>query len=504
MQGKQLRTIAIVGGGLAGWMAAATLARLLNREHCRIEVIERPRAPALGAGEATIPAFQRFNNLLGIAENGFVRATRATFGLGVEFSDWSRPGRSYFHTFGPFGGVIASVPFHHFWLKLRGLGDETPIEDYSMAAVAAKLGRFTLPAENSTSLLSLFSHAYHFDRDLYVNYLRDYALARGVEQIDREAVDAELSGADGFIETVVLDDARRVEADFFIDCTGFPGLLIERKLRTGYEDWSRWLPCDRAVCVASPGSGETPNFTRSITRQAGWQWSLPLQGRVDNGYVYCSRFIGDDEAAHALLGDHVALPGVDPRFSRFISGQPRKFWNRNCLALPGGFMEPLESTHVHLIQTGILKLFGAFPDRSFNPSDSDEYNRLANMEYERIRDFLVLHYAAAGRDDSSFWKHCRDIAIPDSLRHKIELFRNDARVNMLDNEHFAEQSWISVFLGKDIVPRRYDPLADVPDVEEVARHLRAMAATIRQAVQDMPTHAQFLSRIGRGEGVSVS
>jgi tryptophan halogenase len=489
MEERRLRTIAIVGGGVAGSMAAAALSRLLKRSYCEIILVPRPEPAAL-AGEAAIPALQRFHNLLGIDEDDFIRRTDATFSLGVEFRDWSRVDDRYFHTFCEFGGAIASVPFQHYWLKLRGLGANRDVGDYSIATAAAKLGRFARPAQDSRSVLSLYSHGFHFDSALYARHLRTYAAARGAYVVDGDVVGAEQRAEDGSIERLVLDDGRRIEADFFIDCTD--GLLMERVLRTGREDWSEWLPCDHAVSVTTAMGADIPVCTLAQARPLGWQRTVPLRTRFDHTLFYSSADIDDGSAADDLMA---RAGGGEPRWMRFRNGRPRLFWNRNCLALPGTFIEPLEATAIHAIQTGILKFVSTFPDRNANPADADEYNRLAITEAERIRDFLILHYALTERDDSVFWNRHRTMALPDTLKHKIELFAGSGRVNMLDNEHFGEQSWISIFLGQNLVPTRYDPLADVPDPGDVRRRLDGMSAAIAQAAQSLPPHRQYLSRV---------
>jgi len=470
-------------------MAAAALTRLLKRSYCEVILVARPEALAFPS-EAAIPALQRFHNLLGIDEDDFILNTDATFSLGVEFRDWSRIGDRYFHTFCEFGGVIASVPFQHYWRKLRGQGDTRDIGDYSIATAAAKLGRFARPVTDSRSVLSLYSHAFHFDSALYASYLRTYAAARGARVVDGEVVDAEQRVEDGFIERLILADGRRIEADFFIDCTD--GLLIEHVFKTGTEDWSQWLPCDRAVSVATEMGADVPICTVAQAKPAGWQRTVPLRMRFDNTYFYSSAALDDGHAANALIE---ATGGREPRRFQFRNGRPRQFWNKNCVALPGAFLEPLEASSIHMIQTGILKFVSTFPDRDADPSHADEYNRLTIMESERIRDFLILHYALTERDDSEFWNHCRTMPLPDSLRHKIDLFAGSGRVNMLDNEHFGEQSWISVFLGQNLIPARYDPLADVPDTEDVRRRLSGMAAAIAQAAQSLPTHRDYLAGI---------
>ncbi|HEY6925968.1 MAG TPA: tryptophan halogenase family protein, partial [Steroidobacteraceae bacterium] len=418
MSGAGLERIVIVGGGSAGWMAAAALSVLLGRRVHEILLIESSQIGTIGVGEATLPTLRAFNATLGLDEIDFIRKTSATFKLGIEFQDWSVPGRSFFHGFSGFGPAMRAVSPHQLWLKMRASGDDESYAQHSITAAAAKLGRFAPPVPNPDSVLGSYSYAFQFDAAAYAAYLRAFAERRGVRRIDGRIVDVRLRPDNGFIEAVILQDERPVSGDLFIDCTGFAALLIGRALGAGFEDWSQWLPCDRAFAVPCASTTDPSPFTRSIARRAGWQWRIPLQHRTGNGYVFCSSYVAEDEARDTLLANLDSAALSDPKLIKFTAGRRRESWKRNCVALglSSGFLEPLESTSIHLVESGIGRLIELFPDRSFEPKLATEYNRLMARSYESIRDFIILHYHASRRD-GELWRYCQNMSIPDGLHH---------------------------------------------------------------------------------------
>jgi tryptophan halogenase len=492
---RNIEKVAIVGGGSAGWMAAAALSNTL-RGGCRIELVESEEIGIVGVGEATIPPIKLFNQSLGIDENEFVRETQGSFKLGIEFVDWARIGHRYFHPFGAFGVEFDGVPLHHFWLRERERGDATPLDDYSMAWAAASRGRFDRPAADRRLIQSTFDYAYHFDAALYGRYLRRYSEARGVVRREGRVVDVALRGEDGFIERLKLADGGEIEANLFVDCSGFRGLLIEEALGTGYEDWTHWLPCDRAVAVPCGLGGNFTPYTRSTARAAGWQWRIPLQHRIGNGYVYSSAHISDEEARGELLANLDGPSLAEPRLLRFTTGRRKLFWNRNCVALglAAGFMEPLESTSLHLVQSGITRLLALWPDRDFDPLARAEYNRITALEYERIRDFLILHYHLTERDDSELWRSCSAMRVPEALQHKIDHFRAYGRLVSDGTELFQNPSWLAVHIGQLNWPLRYDPLTDERTNVDGAAILASIRTAAAEAAEAMPGHHAFVAR----------
>lgn len=490
---RAIRSILIVGGGTAGWMTAAALIRALP-QRCAITLVESDDIGTVGVGEATIPPIRLFNQMLGLDERAFVAETFGSFKLGIEFVDWGRVGHSYFHPFGPYGRAFDTVDVHQHWLRARAGGDPAPLDDHAMAWQLAKAGRFATPSADPRNVLSTFDYAFHFDAGAYARLLRRYAEERGVLRVEGRIGEVRLAAATGFVEGVVLEDGRRLDADLFVDCSGFRGLLIEGALKTGYQDWTHWLPCDRAMAVPSANVGPLLPFTRSTAREAGWQWRIPLQHRTGNGYVFCSQFLSEQDAADRLLQRLEGKALADPRPLRFTTGRRNAFWNRNVVAigLASGFMEPLESTSIHLIQAGIAKLVALFPDRSFDPLVIEEYNRLAVNEYERIRDFLILHYKLTERADSELWRYCAAMPIPDTLATKIEHFRRYGRLVARDADLFGPPSWLAVHIGQFNDPQATDPVADYRDVDGRA-WLARLRAAMASAAAAAPTHEAFIA-----------
>jgi tryptophan 7-halogenase len=491
---RRLRKILVVGGGTAGWMCAAALSKVLVNDYCKIELIESETIGTVGVGEATIPQILTFNQLLGIDENDFVRQTQASFKLGIQFKDWGRIGDTYLHPFGVFGVPIDAIPFHHYWLKLHQDGQFDRLDAFSLACTAAPQSKFTRPLDIPKSPLAQIVYAFQFDAGLYAKYLRKHSEQRGVVRTEGKIVHVHQRSEDGFIESVELEDGRRIEADLFIDCSGFRGLLIEQTLHAGYQPWTHWLPCDRALAVPCERSGPPEPYTRATAREAGWQWRIPLQHRTGNGHVYSSAFMSDEAAEKVLLENLDGAPLAAVNRLRFVTGRRNKFWDKNVVAigLSSGFIEPLESTSIHLIQSSIAKLIGMLPNRNFDQIDIDKYNQQSIHEIERIRDFIILHYKATQRDDSEFWNYCRTMSIPDTLREKIELFKTNGRIYRENEELFSETSWLAVMLGQGIVPKSYHPLVDAYDAKALHAYLSGVRDVIVRSVAAMPSHAEFI------------
>lgn len=494
-----IRKIIIVGGGSAGWMSAAALSNALGKS-VDITLIESETIGTVGVGEATIPPIRQFNERLGISEAEFIRETQGSFKLGIEFAGWTREGDTYFHPFGHYGAEFdVHVPFHHYWLADHASGGKAgELDDYSLAFAASKSGKFTHPSRNPRQVQSRLDYAYHFDATRYAAYLRQYAEARGVTRIEGRVSDVRLDPESGDITSVSLDNDHAIDGELFIDCTGFMGVLIEGALQTGYEDWSRWLPCNRAVAIQSESIGDPIPYTRSTCREAGWQWRIPLQHRTGNGYVYCDRF-SDPETAEQILRDNLdGAPITEAKHLRFLTGRRKKFWNKNCVAigLSAGFMEPLESTSLHLIQFGIMRLLTLFPDSSFSPLLAEEYNKLTVDEYERIRDFLVLHYIANEREEP-FWKEMAALEISDSLQFKIDHFRANGVISLDGRELFGKPSWLAVLIGQGVYPERAPGLSAHADARGVPvdTRFKQVKMAIQDATNAMPTHQQVIQSL---------
>jgi tryptophan 7-halogenase len=494
-----LESIVVIGGSASGWLAAAALARVLKPNFCSVRVIESQRDSTHGGSQAVLPSFHRLNSVLGINEHDLLQNTRGSYRLGAEFIDWGRPGERYFHTYGSVGAKLEAVPFHHYWMKLRALGDETSFDEYSTASVAASRGRFSTPLSDRTSMLSTYSYGYHFHEDLLAAYLKQFAQAHGAIGVVADIVDVSLREYDGFIEGLRLADGAVIRADLYIDCSGEDSILSRSALKPRFEDWSRWLPCNRTLGFMTATADIAP-YSQSTAQSAGWSYRVPLQGSVHQGYVYSADFCSNDEALQELSRTVANSADAIPRVQAFTPGKPHKFWDRNYLLLAVNCVDPLESTALHLVQTGISRLLALFPVGKFSPHDIDEYNRITDLEYWRIRDFLVLHFKASTREDSSFWHHCRSMELPDTLLARFELFKSCGRVALSEEEHFGEESWLALYFGQGVFPERYDPLADVLDVQHVQQALAQMRTLIGSGVSTLPTLSQFIDRYCSARG----
>ena len=494
MTDTRIRSIVIVGGGTAGWMTAATLSRILTTDYASITLVESDEIGIIGVGEATIPQMATFNRMLGLDENQFMRETQGSFKLGIQFVNWARQGHVYFHPFGKYGLDMQGVSFHAFFLRLHQMGEAPSIDEWSLQAMASRGNKFMRPIDAGNSPLSEIPYAFHFDASLYAKFLRGYAEQRGVVRREGKIVDVKLRGEDGFVQSVVLQDGSEIEADLFIDCSGFRGLIIEQALKAGYTDWSAHLPCNRAIAVPCESVEEWTPYTRSTAHKAGWQWRIPLQHRTGNGHVFCSDHMSDDEATEILLANLDGKPLADPRVVPFTTGHRNKFWVKNCVAmgLAGGFLEPLESTSIWLIQSGLSRLLTMFPDRNFNQADTDRYNRIMTTDYEEIRDFLVLHYHATERDDSPFWNYCRNMKVPERLAEKMRVFRSHGRCFRENEELFNDTSWFAVMHGQLMKAQSYDPVADVMSLDETRSRLAHIREAVANSADYMPKQRDFI------------
>jgi tryptophan 7-halogenase len=493
MNNPMVKTITIIGGGTAGWMTAATLSRFLENGF-QIHLIESDEIGTVGVGEATIPQIRVLNQALGLDEADFVRSTQGTFKLGIEFTDWLRPGHRYIHAFGDIGRPLGLIEFHHYWLRAQAEGSNTGLDAYSLSAVAAHSNKFANAVPSQQGAVPV-TYAYHFDAGLYAAYLRKYAEGNNVKRHEGRIVSTQLNSENGHVASVTLENGAVISGDIFIDCSGFRGLLIEEALHTGYDDWTQYLPCDRALAVPCSNAATLTPYTRSTARKAGWQWRIPLQHRVGNGHVYCSRFISDDEATATLLDNLDGEPLAEPRPITFTTGRRRKFWNKNVVAmgLASGFMEPLESTSIHMIQTAVERFLKFLPLGDINEADVDAYNAQTAFEYESIRDFLILHYHANQREEA-FWAGCRDMPIPQSLQDKLTLFQANGRLLRKTDELFTEHGWLQVMAGQGIKPQGYHPLAHQISGEDLKGFLGSMQILIEKQVGAMPMHAEFIAQ----------
>lgn len=497
MQDMNIKQIVIVGGGTAGWMAAAALSILLRDPSVKIRLVESEEIGTVGVGEATIPHIRYFNTLVGLKEKDYLNRTNATFKLGIEFVNWGQVGDRYFHPFSPYGVNMDGIHFHHFWLRHLHKPGAQPIDDYNLQVLASKLNKFSHPKPNiKGSPLASIDYAYQFDASLYGKYMREVAESRGVERIEGKVVDVVQNSETGHVESLKLESGTEVAGELFIDCTGFRGLLIEQTLQSGYDDWSNYLPVDRAVAQTCELAGPLTPYTRATAHEAGWQWRIPLQNRLGNGHVYCSEYISDDEACAKLQEGLDGKPLSDPRFLRFKTGIRKKPWNKNVvsLGLASGFLEPLESTSIHLVQTAIARLLTNFPDKHFNERDIEYYNQRTLAEFEQVRDFLILHYCATQRTDSPFWNYVRTMEIPETLRQRIDIYLENGRLYRHDNELFGEHSWFAVFEGQNLRPKRYHPVINALPDDMLEKRMAEVRRAMHKCLEQFEDHEVYLNR----------
>lgn len=493
-----ITNIVIVGGGTAGWMAAAALSRLTNNKRLEVTLVESEAIGTVGVGEATIPPFVQFNKLLDIDEADFLAQVQGSFKLGIQFQNWGKVGDSYIHPFGAYGYPVNGISFHHVWHYLRERGEKRPLQVFNAETMAAFFGKFMRSEDIGREDLPPINYAYHINATAYAQYLRRYSEGRGVVRQEGKVTDVTLDGESGDVASITLESGAIIAGDLFIDCTGFRGLLIEQTLETGYEDWTHWLPCNRAValpCNRDDGSPPPP-YTRATAHSAGWQWQVPLQTRNGNGHVYCDAFMSADEAHDILVNNIAGKPTAEPNHLRFVTGRRKQFWNRNVVALglSAGFMEPLESTSIHLINTGVDKLISMLSLEGISQAQRDTFNRLTEREYRRIRDFLILHYNATSRTDSEFWNYCRNMDVPDTLTEKVNLFRQTGQIFREEDELFAEASWTAVMMGQGITMEAHNAMAEAIDEPKIRKELDEMEASIRYMVNKMPVHGDYLAK----------
>lgn len=489
MSNCSIKHVVIAGGGTAGWMTAAAMSKLLGN-NIKISVIESDEIGTVGVGEATIPPIKNFHKLLGINEQEVMKATNATFKLGINFENWGQVDEQYIHSFGITGKECWAGEFHHFWLHGKQNGHHHPFGDYCFELQAAKQNKFVLSSDKP------MNYAYHLDATLYAKYLRNFSEKLGTQRIEGKITQVNKCVQTGGIASIQLASGQLISGDLFIDCTGFKGLLIEQTLHTGYDDWSHWLPCDSAIAVQTKRIAQPRPYTRSIAHKAGWQWQIPLQNRVGNGLVFCSKYYSDDEAKSLLLDNLDGEQTTEPRVIKFKTGRRRKGWHKNCVAigLSSGFIEPLESTSIHLIMTAIVRLLRLFPYQGITTSAIDEYNQKLDSELNAVRDFIVLHYKINNRQDSDFWQHCQQMQVPKSLAHKIALFKETGRVFLDDGDIFRVDSWTQVMLGQGLMPQQYHQIASIMNDQELQNFLVGIKLSINSAVEKLPDHADFIKQ----------
>ena len=495
MQGNAPYRIVIVGGGTAGWMAAAALSKIMGTRRYAITLIESDEIGTVGVGEATIPLIQTFNAALGIDENAFMKATNATFKLGIQFVDWSAPGSDYFHPFGVYGVDMNGVNFTHHWLRYHRAGGSADFGLFNAQTLAARQGRFGRMKDINPAVPPV-NYAFHFDAALYGRFLRSLAEPAGVKRLEGRVVDASQDAASGDITAINLADGRRIDGDLFIDCSGFRGLLIEQTLKSGYEDWSRWLPCNRAVAVPCDKTGPATPYTKSTAREAGWQWRIPLQHRTGNGYVFCDAYLAEDKAQELLMQRLDGPAQAEPRVLKFTTGHRRQMWNRNVVAmgLASGFLEPLESTSIHLVQEAIFKLIKYFPNSGITAPLRDGFNREVLDAYVNVKDFLVAHYKVTTRDDTPFWAYCKNMDIPDSLHARLEAFAAANLALVHEGELFREASWFAVLAGQGLMPSSYHPIADAMPFDEFRWRMDRIREGEANRARIMPPHEDYITR----------
>ena len=495
MQTTPVKKLVIAGGGTAGWMAAAAISKKFG-ELLDITIVESDEIGTVGVGEATIPPMRVFHKLLGIDEQEFMRATNATFKLGISFENWGRDGDRYIHSFGKTGKETWLGDFHHFWLYSQKLGmTEFEFGDFCLELKACYSDKF------ATGPKADINYAYHLDASRYAKFLRAMSEQHGAKRVEGKVVEVKQDHDSGFITALVLASGEMIEGDFFVDCSGFRGLLIEQTLRTGYEDWSQWLPCDTAQAVQTESIKPAVPYTRSIAHHAGWRWQIPLQHRVGNGLVYCSNFMNDEEARTTLLSAVEGKTLIEPRVIKYRTGRRRKSWNKNCVALglASGFIEPLESTSIHLFMMGITRLMRFFPFSGVNSALIDAYNRESLDEIENVRDFVILHYKATERDDSPFWRYCKNMEVPDTLAHRIELFKTSGHAYQEPGELFRIDSWTQVLLGQRVMPEQYHHIAHLMTKEELMQFFTKMRGAINHQIAQMPHHDDFVKQYCKAE-----